>query len=310
MDQWPHLQPACVHFNSLQAPSELFFMKNLSPVQVHTCPAVLCRLCLIDQLCIRWFFPFGSSPPFSHKTVRSSLRRGLRLAWCFSTSFMGAQCWICFSSYQLRILLFRVVISCSVSLSCCLFRRQTSTLCIACRTSTSFHLTVQVDAQRHFSLVKHLSQDIIFSPKAHPWLQPSRMSSYSLTCPPSCFLSPNLPHYSSSLALSSSFLFDPLLLSRLCDIDFLGWVGDTHPQTDDCTLSLSCRLSCVTQNAPSITQNQRGTPAFTAKGMVTWRREMPGRKKRSWSSAKAWDALSDKSVLTLPHKVNICKHSS
>lgn len=39
MDQWPRLQTACLHFNGLRAPSELFSVKNVSSVRVH-CPAV------------------------------------------------------------------------------------------------------------------------------------------------------------------------------------------------------------------------------------------------------------------------------
>lgn len=186
-------------------------------------------------------------------------------------------------------------------------RRRTSTLCIAWRTSTSFHLTVQVDPQRHFSFIYlfiYPRMEVFFP--MPPQLHPLQTSSYSLTCvrlpaschptrtstlPPSPFVFPIWPVPAGLLLSAGSVI---LISSE--------WATAHGCRTDDCTLS----LSRVTQNAPWITQTQRGTQA----SRVTWRMETPGRRRRSWSSVKAWDALRDKWVVTLPPEVKTRKRRS
>lgn len=197
-------------------------------------------------------------------------------------------------------------------------RRRTSTLCIACRTSTSFHLTVQVDPQRHFSFVYgsiYPRPEFSLLTLLSLWLHPLWLSSYSLMC---VQLPVTQPAPFPSLPLCLSYLTHyystpPVLAGSVILISSDEWAiahGCIHLWTDDCTLSLSCCLSCDAQNAPWITQNQRGTRASTVKETVTWRMETPGWTRRSWSSVKAWGALRDKSVVTLPPEVKICKYTS
>lgn len=157
MDQWPHLQTACLHFNDVRAPSELFFMKNLFPVRVH---------CTVQQVYAgyAWLINYASdafSCQFSSVFLTHICKFRVTMRHphqhdVFSHSFLL----LVYShlGFDLFIHLPAVCFFYSCYFSFCLFvtlpsRRRTSTLCIACRTSASFHLTVQVDPQRHLSFV-------------------------------------------------------------------------------------------------------------------------------------------------------------
>lgn len=98
-----------------------------------------------------------SSIFLTHSTAKSSLQRGLRISMVLFR-LLSLLVFYSHLGFDLFIHLPAVCVFSSRHLSFCLFvmlpsRRRTSTLCIACRTSTSFHLTVQVDPQRHFSFV-------------------------------------------------------------------------------------------------------------------------------------------------------------
>lgn len=186
-------------------------------------------------------FPVGSSPFSSHTTVSSSLRRGLRISMMF---FHVLSLLLVYSHLGFDLFIHLPAVWFFLELSSLFL-----SLCHAAFQEKNQHIVYRVPDIDLFPpdcpgratetlflcLGWHLSQDIVISPHAHPFLGLTSCSVHPW------LHQPLIPWHVSTLlllvtqpvpllSLPLCFLFDPLLLnssrlSSLCDIDFFWWVG-------------------------------------------------------------------------------------